>query len=371
MGIKTSIFTEATDITNYFINGSLDIKERGESFTYSGNGANENYNFDRIRRSGSIASAPTMDLLVESSNDLPAVLSEAGLQNSMRILNNAVVADGSDNVDEFGFVSNLEKRHIQKLLGKKVRASFWAKANRNMALSFQLVAASATTPTNHVFEFNPTNTWQKFDFAVDLSTAIHDVNDTSSALAFVFELYQNFNTYAAPSVGEYNQSFVFRGLQSQENFLGTVGNELFLAGFMISEDNDAEDIPFVRAGKNLEGERFLAKRYFERQRYSGTGQVIATGYVQSSGTIHATIPYFEKRVTPTISSTFPSQNGLIFRSRNADLTISTSISTSFAQRGPTKAVWVLSRSNSIGNGSAGFFRANTATEGYIDIDAEL
>lgn len=253
---------EQNSILNYVINGGLDYWQRKVTATFTGNGANENYVADRFRRSGAIADNPTMNMTVERVTDIPSALVNE-IDHSMKLTNNAVIADvTTSTTDVFGMNHVLEKTIMKPLIGKKVKVSFWAKANSAKQYSF--VSGAFDGSYQVVQELNVTTQWTRYEYSLDFSNGTYGSSNSDPGAYFLVELYHN-GLGAAPGPGEFTPPpSPYRGLPTQDNFFDAIGNELFLTGFMMREDKGEEyEVPFKRYGRDLREELLGCQRYYE------------------------------------------------------------------------------------------------------------
>lgn len=362
MGITTKIPLTDPLAKNYVVNGGMRIFQRENSF--SPVTQNDLYLIDRYRLSSDTATFNTK-FSMSPSTQIPNV---AGIERSLAVeCTDTHTPTGS--AELFGILAQtFEREVIDPLIGKKCIYSFYVQSNHNATYSVVLGNWAINSYRKHVlFDVIGDGQWRRVSIPITLPASISYQEGNLPAFFAAIEL--SFDAEDALPEGEYVGGIqVGRSTVGQDSLFDTIGNEIKVTGFMLHEGE--EEIPFSNFKEDKNDELEFCKRYFERQEYSGTGQVFATGYVQSSGVIQGTLAYREKISTPVITTTFGNGNGMVFRSKNVDLPIPSAPS-GFAARGPAKSVFTVSISNSIGNGSAGFFRANTGTLGYFDIDSEF
>lgn len=349
------------DVKNVIINGGFDFWQRGNSFTAPATGE---YLCDRFR-TYYFGIVPN----ITREEDVP---SWSNSKYSAKVGINTAIASPTTN-DFLNFRQLIEGNFFKHLIGKDIIISFSVKSNKAGQHGMYLYTTENSQASyNTSYTINQADTWERKKVKIPAAVGFEDTFGTDTGISLAV-LWLMTDTEAVPSaVDTWEAGLTNAGNNSNAQVGTDISDYWQIADIMLTEDTGEPDFDpdFTRAGRNYAEELQLCQRYFERQEYTGTGQAICAGWVQSSGTIQGIIEYTFKRAVPNITTTLANGNGLVFRSKNADLSIPTSGIT-FNSRHPEKSVMNVPVANSIGNGSAGHFRANTSGIGLIDIDAEL
>ena len=349
-------------LKNYIINGGFDFWQRGTTSNFNATAFN---GYNDVDRFGVIFDgSSTKDFTISKSTDTP----NDSIAQSAEFLVDTTIASPSGDELALVFRHRVEGNIISEIQNKNMKLSFWFKSN--LVQEFKMYAFNSKENKVKTLSFSNTqaDTWEKINISTDWDSSGH-FTDNNTGYEFAFVALANGNFTGHVEDGNFNTRTAGVSIVANPVNIFQAGNYFRVAGMMLTEDTGFE-LEFQRAGRNYQEELELCQRYFERQEYSGQGQIICAGWVQNSDTIQGIIEYTFKRAVPNITTTLANGNGLVFRSKNADLSINNA-SISFISRHPEKSLMNVPASNTIGNGSAGHFRANTATTGLVDIDAEL
>jgi len=227
---------------NAIINGSMEIWQRGTSFSSTGSII---YTADRWQLGSGVTSGQFT--ISQISSGL------TGFQYAMRIQRNS----GSTSTATVNLQYNLESKESYRFAGQNVIVSFYARAGSNFSASSNtiytpIISGTGTdqninggftgqTTVNNVGQVLTTS-WQRF-------TVSGSVASTATQLAFYF---------AATSTGTAgtNDYYDITGVQLE---LGSVAT------------------PFSRAGGTLQGELALCQRYYETGQSLGIVQPTSDG----------------------------------------------------------------------------------------------
>lgn len=250
---------------NSVINGAFDYWQRGTTFT---NPANDTYTADRWIAFHDGTSATRT---VSQQALAPATITNF---DSRYFLRYAVSAAGSSNTYQ-RLGTKIE--NVQNLTGT-ITVSFWAKADTNRTVGFQLDqyygsgGSSATVGLSLSGMANVTTSWQRFT--------------ASGTMASI----------SGKTIGD--SSYVYAYFAFPPNSTLTVD----IAGVQIEQGSVATG--FTRAAGTLAGELAACKRYFEKNIATSTQGYapFAMGYVNFATAANYGYKYeVEKRVQPTIT----------------------------------------------------------------------
>jgi hypothetical protein len=215
---------------NFLINGSMDISQRGTTFT----GVNSVYTLDRWYYA-SFGTSTTANVSQGSTDSVP------GIQYYAR------VAANSATLSNYNFTQTIETANTIPLRGKTVTVSFWMRTpvafsnifvwNLRYSTSADTRISNAGTGTavGSDFTFTGPTTWTKYSQTVTIPS-------DASSLGFVMGTYNN-----------------------------TVATAYFdITGVQLELGSQAT--PFARSGGSIGGELALCQRYYWRAKVaSGFG----------------------------------------------------------------------------------------------------
>ena len=202
---------------NFIINGGFDIWQRGTSQTTNDYGSDDRWN------NGNMGSTKTHSQI--TTTDI-----EKALFNSSYFSRTVVasVAGASNSVSKFQHIEN-----VNRLAGKTVTLSFWAKADSAKNIAFDLGQQFGTggTPSSTVTGVGAqlialTTTWQKFTKTIVIPNIIgktlgtNGVHTTSTYVNFWFDAGSSFSSRSA-SLGQQSGTFDIAQVQLEEGSVAT------------------------------------------------------------------------------------------------------------------------------------------------------
>ena len=261
-----------TGFKNYIINGNFDVWQRGITQTSTG------YDSDDRWSNSNVGSTKTHSLVMCTDT-------ERALFNANNYSRTVVtsVAGASNYCIKIQRVED-----VNKLAGKTVTLSFWAKANSNKNIALELGQSFGTggSPSVDVVGVGSqlislTSTWQKKKITITLPSIVgktlgtDGLQTTSTYVAFWFDAGSSFNSRTS-NLGQQSGTFDIAQVQLEEGSVAT---------------------PFEQRPYGLE--LSLCQRYFSR------GLVTARGYATGPSAI-ISVPFYypvSMRVVPTLTLT--------------------------------------------------------------------
>jgi len=280
---------------NLLINGAMDIWERGSSFTGL---TTLTWVCDRWYVS---PSGFSFNVDVARSTDSP----NNSFAYSTKITNQSVVTPSGTNFSNF--LQRVHIPNVQKWIGKRVSFSCWVKTNKAGQYNFFLYMG--TGAVFYQLHSNPTltsGTWTKITFKSD-SVLPNDVSFSGTVGAYIGVHLSSGSSNLGTATTDwmrYPDNAVLRGDTGQVNFHDTIGNEFYITGVMV-HDNEDENAPFQLHGNDIEQEFDFCRMYFQRISYP-VNAFAFTGIAASTTTLHGEFRYLRpmlKTPTPSVSST--------------------------------------------------------------------
>jgi hypothetical protein len=311
---------------NFLINGSMDISQRGTTFT----GVNSVYTLDRWYYA-SFGTSTTANVSQGSTDSVP------GIQYYAR------VAANSATLSNYNFTQTIETANTIPLRGKTVTVSFWMR-----------------TPVafSNVFVWN-------LRYSTSADTRISNAG-TGTAVGSDF-------TFTGPTAWtKYSQTVTIPSDASSLGFvMGTYNNTVATAYFDITGvqlELGSQATPFARSGGSIGGELALCQRYYYRwtpgNNFSQACLTIARGSTLSDGNLPAPVTM---RNTPT---SIDSSNLLIALFAGGSSSAVTSVVLN--QPGANSLAFTITTTGSLGAaGAAMQVLANATTAAFLGFSAEL
>jgi hypothetical protein len=283
-----SDLTKAINSVNDFINGPLDVWQRGNTFTGITNGT---FGPDRIEYCES--SSAVVDLT--RSTDVP----DERFNYSMKLT--VTTNDASIGAAEFVYFRQLiEGYNYKKYVNSYGRLGFHIKTNKTG--TYCISYANNASDRSYVQEYtiSSANSWQ----FVPLPTVLFDETggtwdyNTGVGLKINFTLAagSNFQTTA-----DAWQTGSFLSTSNQTNGVDTISNEFYFTGITFNVGNQyVSDYDY-----DYNNELTRCKRYFQRLNIGGT--TLPLGYIYGTGGTSNNRGFIslpvEMRVLPTVSQT--------------------------------------------------------------------
>ena len=222
---------------NKIHNGSMQVAQRGTSFTPSG--TEQPFTLDRFQHIGT--SGIDFDSTDTQSTDHPD-----GFSFSMKITPDSTdTPTGSANA---AIQHRIEGQDMQDLAygtssAKQVTVSFYAKSSsQNNGHQYGVeLAHYATDGTRRLINssFTVTSSWQRFTFTFDGDTA-HDIIN-SNARGFDFNIHLASGADDISTHTSWTSNSLFRTPTGQSNFLDNTSNEFYLTGCQLEVGSVATD----------------------------------------------------------------------------------------------------------------------------------
>lgn len=203
---------------NYIINGGLDFYQRG-TFTAATSAVDQVYWVDRFRTGVYTVSAQKQ-------------VFTTGLPNNTAIRYARIIATSGNANAAIQHTSYQEGAHVASLAGKVCTISAWVRSNNANARLYYYGGSSVLNSVAHSGSGN----WEYLSTIVVMPSTLGTINTTNISVGTVNNLGQPVNV----NNGDY-VDFTQAALN-----LGTL------------------PIPFVRAGKTIEGELIACQRYYEK-----------------------------------------------------------------------------------------------------------
>lgn len=199
--VADNLSTEVTTLLtpkNWIINGGFDVWQRGTSQTTAGYGSDDrwsNYN----------------DVSTKTHTREPFTVGQTTVPNNPKYFSRTVVSSGGTSLSYVTKTQSIED--VTKLAGKTVAVSFWAKADGNRSIVFELrqrfgTGGSASVSGIGLQKLNLTTSWQRFTKIITLPSVSGKTvgADSSTQLQFWFDAGSGY-TAITDSLG--NQSGTF------------------------------------------------------------------------------------------------------------------------------------------------------------------
>ena len=210
--IETTIAPYNKGFKNYIINGNFDVWERGNSQTATSYGSDDrwsNNNVGSTKTHSRVVCTDTERVLFNANNYSRTVVTS--------------VAGASNYCNKHQRIED-----VNKLAGKTVTLSFWAKADSNKNIAVELGQSFGTggSPSADVAGVGSqlialTSTWQKKTITITLPSIVgktlgtDGLQTTSTYVAFWFDAGSSYNSRAA-SLGQQSGTFDIAQIQLEE-----------------------------------------------------------------------------------------------------------------------------------------------------------
>lgn len=265
--------TNASVITNDFLNGKMEIAQRGTNFVSVANGQ---YTLDRIRYS--FVSSGVVDI----SQDTTIVPSTELLQHSLKV--DVTTADATVTAGDFAKLdyyvegSDFSKYHNDG--GQYGTLGFWAYSTKTGTFCVSFVNSDGTTSYVTEVTIDSASTWEYKPITVlfnDLTGNWDYGNGRGLGISFVLMAGSTFQT--TPDTW---QSGNFFTTANQDNFLDNAANEFYITGVTFNLGTT----PINWSYYQKETEIAKCQRYFEKTYDINTaiGTVTSVGCVNWNST---------------------------------------------------------------------------------------
>ena len=285
---------------NLWINGAMNVAQRSTSVTGLGDG-NEGYvTVDRMRESGSTASAGRYTSKQTAITDLP------GFANCFHV--NCTTADTSIAAGELLFFgTRLEGQNLQQLAkgtssAKPITISWYMKTNK--AFTFVLEVKDVDNTRDIQQKFTTTTDWTRHSltFVADTTGALDD--DNARSLDIHIWVHAG-STYSGGTFTSNTWSSVTNANRAVGigSFYDSTDNDLKMTGFQVEIGEVATPFEHEDIGTTLR----KCQRYFQN---NGGLRMIKGGYVASGGNNFLTTKFTTAmRAAPTVTYVSVSGSG--------------------------------------------------------------
>jgi len=252
--IPSAGFQDNVKFRNLIINGSMDISQRGTSFTGLTNGTPK-YTLDRFKftESGSMTSVFTFS----QDTDVPT---GQGFAKSLKIQN--TTAGSGHNVMEV--LQYIEAQNLQYLKfgtssAESLTLSFWVKCSETGTGNIALYNLDSTRMIAKNYTISSANTWEKITLTFPGDTSGSFNNDNGAGLGIFIPLAAagSYNTGTPGSWGSYSDGL--RGAGMTIDLTNSTSDNIYITGLQLEAGTSASDFEFLPLDVNLE----RCQRYFE------------------------------------------------------------------------------------------------------------
>jgi len=357
-----SSFTTRLDANerNIAVGGGFDFWQRGTSLVTSNA---RPYLADRF----SVQVTSSYSVTQSQSTDVPTV-AQSGYQSRYSLLLTNGTGASPSSGDAIAIHHRIEGQDYAQIHSKYARVQFWVKSSVAGTYAASLASSGITRTYTAPITINAANTWEKkfIDIAMDTLSADW-VFDNTAGLYLTVMLTAG-SAKQTSTLNSWTNGTDFYASTSQTQWGATTGATFRIGQFSIIPQNfllagaSNVDIPFQRAGRTIQQELAMCKRYCEVINKTAAGH-IANGYVASTTGAGVILNFEEKRVAPTISFSAASSYNILCGSAQ---TTCTSIGTSYID---VKSANLSPNATGLSLGQAAILVSNTTTA--IIIDAEL
>jgi hypothetical protein len=344
---------------NLIINGAMDNFQRGTNLTGVPNG----YTADRYYYA---PTGVTANIDVAQSSDVP---SNINLKYSMKVTNQSTVASVS--ASAFSTIyQKIPTDFARSLSGKKASCSFWAKTNKAGYYNFWAYLGGGSATISYELAKNmylPANTWTKVTFRSLTNLPSDHVPNGLVGGYFGVHFCAGSNYYGNDTTDwrRIPDNSIIRGNASSVNWHDTIGNEFYMTGLMLT-DNEDENAAFEYPGGSSLIDTDLCFSFFQRRLYL-SNKFVFNGIAASTTTLHGKYSYLKPMIqAPTISLS----NNSDFRIYNNVLGNTTITSPQFLFVSNIDCLFNMVGPGSL-TGGAIYVMQSLVSTAYVDLDAEI
>jgi hypothetical protein len=283
----------ANQFRNIIINGSMDISQRGTSFTSV---TSNTYTLDRWMTSGS-----GYTLTITQDTDVPT---GQGFTKSAKL--QVTTANTSPSAAEnLQYQTRFEGQMLQYLKfgtssAESLTMSFWVKSNLTgvYCTEFQNDDNDKTRGAN--FTISSANTWEKKTITISGDTASGFTNDNNRSMRLSFGLMSGSNTTGTnASIANWvtrssNLTSIFPNLGV--NFCSSTSNYINIAGVQLEAGQTSSDFEFLPVDVNLS----RCQRYYQLWT-EGNNKEVDTGFYYTSSSVRWVSSFYKQmRTVPSL-----------------------------------------------------------------------
>ena len=303
---------------NIIINGSMDISQRGTSFTGIGDGDSQ-YTLDRFKWAEE-GSTDTAAYTISQSTTVP---SGQGFAKSFKV--DCTTADTSIDSNNIQYVGTaIEGQNLQYLKyatssAENMVLSFWVRSNKTGTYGVALINNESTERLySQTYTISSADTWEKKTLSYVGDTSNGFDNDNGSSLLIQWYLVAGSGKTSGSSQTWGSNTQANRAAGQTVNLADSTSNEWYITGVQLEAGTTASDFEFLPYDVNLN--RCL--RYFYKliDRPGGDADgYFAAGYLYSGNRLYFQIPFFvEMRATPSVSAASGNDYYTFYRDSAAD-----------------------------------------------------
>ena len=290
---------------NKIINGTMQLCQRGTSFTFGSGGGSKYYGADRWRTQDYIWSAGSN---ITVSNETTVV--PTGFTNSYKWANGATGLTFSSGGNQ-SIAQAVEGYDASALYGKTCSLSFWVRSSTAGKYSIFFYNNSFTRGLVKTYTINTANTWEYKTMTIDMASAISSgvwQKTTSRGLSVDFMLGTHADRTGNSLLDSWGSLPSYHYATSDSVNLATVANSTFyLTGVQLEQGSVAT--PFEQ--RPIGTELMLCQRYYEKSFPLATAPQNNIYSVSTTGTVTyldywvlamGWIPFsVEKRIVPNMA----------------------------------------------------------------------
>lgn len=236
---------------NFFINGNMDIWQRGTSFTSVDN----SYSADKF--AFSVANSVARGTLTRSS-DVPSV-AQVGQKLNYSIKIDVAVTDTSvASTDVVHLVQKIEGFYTAPLIGNVVTFSFWVKSNKTGTYCVSTRYGSDEYSYISEFTINSANTWEKKIITLQMPDASVGTWDFTNGVGLKNSICLMAGSSFQTTSDSWNAGNKF-GTSNQVNLFDSSSNNFYTAGWQLEIGSVATPLEFRPFAQEL----ILCQRYYE------------------------------------------------------------------------------------------------------------
>jgi hypothetical protein len=261
---KATQFLQGTDYLspyqgsrNKIINGTMQVRQRGTSFTFGSGGGNKYYGADRWRTTDYIWSAGSNITVSNETTIVPT-----GFTNSYKWANGATGLTFSSGGNQ-SITHAVEGYDASALYGKTCSLSFWVRSSTAGKYSIFFYNNAFTRGLVKTYTINIANTWEYKTMTIDMASAISSgvwEKTTSRGLGVQFMLGTHADRTGNSLLDSWGSIPSYHYATSDSVNLATVANSTFyLTGVQLEQGSVAT--PFEQ--RPIQQELTLCERYYE------------------------------------------------------------------------------------------------------------
>jgi hypothetical protein len=351
---------------NIVINGAMQVAQRGTSST--GLGASDGYyTVDRFGLNFSSTGA-RLTMTQDSPTDL------SGFTKALKL--DCTTADTSIGSAEYIQLHyRIEGQDLQQLKkgtsdAEKITISFYVKGNASATYTCEIEDVDNNRYNSQ--EFSVTTSWTKVTLTYNADTTGVLDNDNGQSMAINFWLHVGSNfTGGTHTDNVWHTTANQRVGDNQTSFADSTDRTFFITGVQLEIGSQATPFEHRSFGEELG----LCQRYYSREE-AATGAAYkryGTGSWSSTTVFELLIPLSTPlRTSPTLETTGTASNYAVYSANAVDACTALTITNDADAGTNNRAVAMYGNTSSGGvTGEGGTFLANSDTDNFLALDAEL